>query len=125
MKYKSVLKKPNYAPIIIEIEVTENNICYIDVEHGTELNNKELSFNNVALQFMKLQDNIYAMCLNQKGIYEIDGELFSLYDFYDIQKNITINDEVIYGDILIIGIYDENIFSLSIEETDKYIALLK
>ncbi len=41
MKYKSVLKKPNYAPVIIEIEVTENNICYIDVEHGTELNNKE------------------------------------------------------------------------------------
>ena len=106
------------------MEVIENNMCYIDTVHGTELNNVELSFKNKELQFMKLQDNIYAVCINQSGIYEIEGDTFSPYFTYPIEKNITMNNKVIYGDILIVGIYNEKIFTLSIAETDKYIELL-
>lgn len=125
MKCKSVLKQPNYAPKVIEMEVTENNVCHIDVEHGTELNNVELSFKNKELQFIKVQNNIYAVCLSQNGIYQDEGDTFSPYSTYPIEKNITMNDKIIYGDILIVGIYQEKVFTLSIEEADKCIKLLK
>ncbi len=125
MKCKSVLKQPNHAPVIIEMEITEDNICHIDTAHGTELNNMELSFKNTALQFMKLQNNIYAVSITTKGIYQDEGDTFSPYYTYPIEKNITIRKEAIYGDILVVGIYNEKVFTLSITEADKCIALLK
>lgn len=124
MLCKCVLKQPNYAPVVTEIEITPNNICCIDVKHGTELNNVELSFSNNALDFRQLEDNIYAVSVTTKGIYKDEGYTYSPYFTYPIENNITMNGTAIYGDILVIGIYNEKVFTLSIEETDKYIKLL-
>lgn len=124
MKCKSVLKQPNHAPEIIEIEITENNICHIDTAHGTELNNMELSFKNTALQFLKLQNNIYAVSITTKGIYQDEEDTFSPYYTYPLEKNITMNDITIYGDVLVVGIYNKKVFTLSITEADKCIKLL-
>ena len=120
MKLRCItILEENHIPILDEITIN-NNYLYLDSNKYSTLNGIEISMNNINLTFTDLEDNIFAISLNEKNLVDFDKQT-KWFKVSPVYKNIM----ELWGDVVIIKVINNNIYELSISEVDKYIELLK
>ena len=121
MKLKCIRKKANERPIIDEVIINKDRLWVMDRNKKYTLFSLGLDCDNDSIAYLELAYNIILVAIKTDNLTIAD---FEMYEWYEIEENITVQDIKLYGDIFVLKKVGNNYCELNVKEIDLIMDLL-
>ena len=121
MKLKCIRKKANERPMIDEVIITKDRLWVMDRNKKYTLFSLGLDCDNDSIAYLELAYNIILVAIKTDNLTIAD---FEMYEWYEIEENITVQDIKLYGDIFVLKKVGNNYCELNVKEIDLIMDLL-
>lgn len=121
MKIKCIRKKANERPILDEVIINKNRLWVMDKNRRYTLFSLGLECDNDSIAYLEIGYNIILVAIKTDNFTIAD---FEMYEWYEIEENITIQETPLYGDIFVLKKVGNNYCELNVKEIDLIMDLL-
>lgn len=121
MKLKCIRKKANERPMIDEVIINKDRLWVMDRNKKCTLFSLGLDCDNDSIAYLELAYNIILIAIKTDNLTIAD---FEMYEWYEIEENITVQDIKLYGDIFVLKKVENNYCELNVKEIDLIMDLL-
>ncbi len=121
MKLKCIRKKANERPMIDEVIINKDRLWVMDRNKKYTLFSLGLDCDNDSIAYLELAYNIILVAIKTDNLTIAD---FEMYEWYEIEENITVQDIKLYGDIFVLKKVGNNYCELNVKEIDLIMDLL-
>ena len=121
MKLKCIRKKANEIPMIDEVIINKDRLWVMDRNKKYTLFSLGLDCDNDSIAYLELAYNIILVAIKTDNLTIAD---FEMYEWYEIEENITVQDIKLYGDIFVLKKVGNNYCELNVKEIDLIMDLL-
>ena len=121
MKLKCIRKKANERPMIDEVIINKDRLWVMDRNKKYTLFSLGLDCDNDSIAYLELAYNIILVAIKTDNLTIAD---FEMYEWYEIEENITIQETPLYGDIFVLKKVGNNYCELNVKEIDLIMDLL-
>lgn len=121
MKLKCIRKKANERPMIDEVIINKDRLWVMDRNKKYTIFSLGLDCDNDSIAYLELAYNIILVAIKTDNLTIAD---FEMYEWYEIEENITVQDIKLYGDIFVLKKVGNNYCELNVKEIDLIMDLL-
>ena len=121
MKLKCIRKKANERPTLDEVIINKDRLWVMDKNRRYTIFSLGLDCDNDSIAYLELAYNIILVAIKTDNLTIAD---FEMYEWYEIEENITVQDIKLYGDIFVLKKVGNNYCELNVKEIDLIMDLL-
>lgn len=121
MKIKCIRKKANERPTIDEVIINKDRLWVMDKNRRYTIFSLGLDCDNDSIAYLEIGYNIILVAIKTDNLTIAN---FEMYEWYEIEENITIQETPLYGDIFVLKKVGNNYCELNVKEIDLIMELL-
>lgn len=121
MKIKCIRKKANERPTIDEVVINKDRLWVMDKNRRYTIFSLGLDCDNDSIAYLEIGYNIILVAIKTDNLTIAN---FEMYEWYEIEENITIQETPLYGDIFVLKKVGNNYCELNVKEIDLIMELL-